>query len=120
MTSNSLAPCLNWTRLKYFQSHYAPKTPEELWALKSRPLFFLDPILGNLQGLCPTFVATASADPLCDEGEAYARKLAEAGVLTTARRYTGVPHPFMHMAEIKKAQMYREDMCNALKLAHGA
>ncbi|KAH8893167.1 hypothetical protein GQ53DRAFT_717788 [Thozetella sp. PMI_491] len=120
MVSNALAPCLNWARIEFFMKHYQPKTPEELWALQARPAFYLNPIRGNLEGLCTTFIATASADPLCDEGEAYGEKLIKAGVLTTVRRYTGVPHPFMHMSPVKKAVMYEDDMCNAIKLAHGA
>ncbi len=67
-----------------------------------------------------TYVATASCDPLRDEGEGYARKLVENGVQVTVRRYTGVPHPFMHMLVVKKAQMYMDDICDHLRMAHGA
>jgi acetyl esterase len=35
---------------------------------------------------------------LRDEGEAYARKLTEAGVPTTTRRYDGNLHGFIHFA----------------------
>ncbi len=39
-------------------------------------------------------IIDANYDVLCDEGEAYARKLLEAGVRVTAVRYHGTIHDF--------------------------
>ena len=54
----------------------------------------------QLKGLPPTLIIVGENDVLRDEGEAYAHKLMQAGVPTTATRYLGTIHDFVMLNPI--------------------
>jgi acetyl esterase len=73
--------------MTWYGDHYAGS------ADRADPL--LSPLLArNLGELAPAYVAVAGFDPLCDEGEAFADKLAAAGVPVTPRRFDDLIHGY--------------------------
>jgi acetyl esterase len=55
---------------------------------------------GDLTGVAPASIVLAGCDPLHDEGAAYARRLADAGVEVELRDFPGQLHPFVLLAGI--------------------
>lgn len=74
----------------WFWDNYLPdkKARKEIYATP------LNASLEQLKGLPPALIQTAENDVLRDEGEAYARRLNEAGVKATLTRYGGLIHDY--------------------------
>lgn len=84
-------PRLTARDMRCFLQHYAPAAAWD------------DPRIAPLRhpapaGAPPAWIATAAYDVLRDEGEAYARRLAAAGVLVRCTRYAGMVHGFARWA----------------------
>ena len=89
MTTYAEAFPLSRATMDWFASHYMGPDADPA-----------DPRLSpsrseDLSGLAPAVVAVAGFDPLLDQGQAYARRLAEAGVPVSFRAYDSLSHAFL-------------------------
>jgi acetyl esterase len=80
--------------MDWFEEHYLPAGVD-----RSDPRVS---VLGapDLGGLPPAYLAIAGFDPLRDEGEAFARRLREAGVPVALRRHPALTHTFANLTAI--------------------
>ena len=92
---NKQAPLLGEAEMKWFYGYYLDGASVDARHPLVSPLF-----ASSHAGLPAAFVSTAEFDPLRDEGEAYAKQLAAAGVTVEAKRYNSVFHGFMLMSKI--------------------
>ncbi len=67
----------------------------------------LQATLADLEGLPPALVIVDQNDLLRDQGEAYADKLRDAGVLTTSVRFNGTIHDFMRLNALRDSESTR-------------
>ena len=89
MRDNAAGYLLTADSMRYFWGHYVNE-PSEAELPMAAPYR-----AQNLAGLPPAHILTAEFDPLRDEGEDYAKRLQEAGVPTTLKRYDGYIHGFL-------------------------
>ncbi|MEH7158890.1 alpha/beta hydrolase [Neobacillus drentensis] len=94
MKENAEGYFLTKGTMEWFRDCYLNSEQDKL-----NPL--LSPYLNEeFNGLPPALVITAEYDPLRDEGEDYAKRLAEAGVEVESVRYDGTIHGFISMAVV--------------------
>jgi acetyl esterase len=88
---NAQAQPLNQAMLDWFYGYYLGET--------DRTQAYVSPLHASSHaGLPPATVILAQIDPLRSDGEAYAAKLAAAGVPTKIKIYEGVTHEFFGLA----------------------
>lgn len=73
----------------WFGEHYAPDPSH----------YKGSPMVGELAGLPPAVIITASLDPIRDQGRAYAAALVQAGVPVTYREAVGNVHGFITLRQ---------------------
>jgi acetyl esterase len=108
-------PFLTRVLMDWFYSHYLPNESDRR-KVEASPMYTAD-----LLGVPPAIVMTAECDPLRDQGETYARKMREAGVAVTVKRYEGMFHPFFSLGGvIDGARVAIADGAAALRAAMSA
>ena len=93
-------PFLTAKGMAWFWDAYAPDQSRRSEITASPLRASLD----DLAGLPPAFVIVDENDVLRDEGEAYARRLTQAGVPTTTVRYNGIIHDFMMLNPVRETR----------------
>src|SRR5262249_37644175 len=93
MKENGEGYFLTLSGMKWFWGQYA----NESFAREP----YLSPMHAKtLASLPPALVISAEYDPIRDQGELYAKKLNQAAVPATVRRFDGMIHAFFHMAGV--------------------
>ena len=100
--------------MQAFQSWYVPNVADRTDPSAS-------PILApSLAGLPRALVLTCGYDPLRDEGEAYAKALADVGVDVTLSRYDGAIHGVFSMSQITSiGRRFMDEVVAGLRAAFG-
>lgn len=91
-------PHLTARAMAWFWDAYLPETFKRA-EITASPL---RATVEELTGLPDAFLIVNENDVLRDEGEAYGRKLTEAGVRTTSARYNGTLHDFMMLNPVRR------------------
>jgi acetyl esterase len=104
---NATGYMLTTAALRWFLDNYIPD-PEDRKDVLASPMR-----RENLAGLPPALVIGAEFDPLVDDNEAYATRLAQAGVPTNYVCFAGMIHPFFTLGGLIDDAERAEDMIAA-------
>jgi acetyl esterase len=102
-------PWLTRAAMRWFWDAYLPDAAKRREPTASPLLATVE----QLRGLPPALVVTAECDVLRDEGEAYARHLAHAGVRVTSVRYNGTIHDFVMLNALSDTPAARSAVAQA-------
>lgn len=102
-------PWLTRAAMKWFWDAYAPNAADREKITASPLRASID----ELKGLPPALIITDENDVLRDEGEAYARKLSQAGVPVTSARYNGTIHDFVMLNALAQTPATRAAIAQA-------
>ena len=93
----------------WFFDHYIPDVARRTEP-EASPLHTPD-----LSGLPPAVILTAEHDPLLDEGEEYAQRLADAGVEVNAQRHKGQMHAFFALLMLPGSERGFQQVVKAIR-----
>jgi len=98
-------------RIQWFLDRYLPDHADRSDP-RASPLYEPEPHL-----LPPTYLATAGFDPLRDEGERFAARLAEAGVPVVVRRFPDLYHGFANAIGLgRRSREAMHEIAGALRV----
>jgi acetyl esterase len=109
-------PWLTKRAMEWFWDAYLPDPA----ARKQPTATPLNASLDQLAGLPEALVVVDENDVLRDEGEAYARKLSDAGVRVTSVRYNGTIHDFVMLNALADTPATRGAIAQAIGALRGA
>jgi acetyl esterase len=109
-------PWLTKCAMQWFWDAYLPDPA----ARKQATATPLNASLHELSGLPEALVIVDENDVLRDEGEAYARKLSDAGVRVTSVRYNGTIHDFVMLNALADTPATRGAIAQAISALRGA
>jgi acetyl esterase len=101
-------------QMDWYRGHYlADQSPDHV---RISPL-----LADDLAGLPAAYIATSGFDVLRDEGEAYAARMAQAGVHVALRRHPQLVHAFVNATGVgRTGRDAMLEACGALRLGVGA
>jgi acetyl esterase len=109
-------PWLTKHAMEWFWDAYLPDPADR----KQPTATPLNASLDQLAGLPEALVIVDENDVLRDEGEAYARKLSDAGVRVTSIRYNGTIHDFVMLNALADTPATRGAITQAVAALRGA
>jgi len=107
-TDPSCQLLLTQADMDWFWDHYAPDKEARL-STEASPL-----LATNLTALPATLLITAGADPLHDEGVAYAERLRDASTAVVHREYAEDMHGFVTLPPLTSGQAALQDIASFL------